>query len=306
MTKIVLLTGFLGAGKTTFLNNILEECKENKIGVIINEYSETGIDGELISNNGFNIIELTNGSIFCACIKGKFVDSLIAMDLYGFEYIFIEASGLADPSNIGNIISELKKLNKIQYEYLGSVCIVDAVYFLEHLDLLPAIERQIKHSNAVIINKVDLSTREKIRSIKESINSINYDINIYSTSYGKVQIKEIIKELSHSTTDSEETTNTEADRTKTLTIKTIEPISKKGLESFLEDLCKFTYRIKGFCITDDGIAEVSAVGDLVTIQSSNITKNETVLVVFSSVGISIVSEVIRLSKKYYKETVTIK
>ena len=306
MTKIVLLTGFLGAGKTTFLNNILEECKENKIGVIINEYSETCIDGELISNKGFNIIELTNGSIFCACIKDKFLDSLIAMDLYDFEYIFIEASGLADPSNICNIISELKKINKIEYEYLGSVCIVDAVYFEEQLDLLSAIERQVKHSNAAIINKVDLSTEEQICTIKNSIKAINCNINIYVTSYGKVKIKKIIKEFSNSTTDSEETTNTEAERATTITMITCESISKKDLELFLEELCKFTYRIKGFCITDDGIVEVNAVSSLINIQSSNIIKNETVIVVFSSVGISIVSEVIRLSKKYYKETVTIK
>lgn len=305
MTKIVLLTGFLGAGKTTFLNNILKEYKENKIGVIINEYSETGIDGELILNKDFKVTELTNGSIFCACIKDKFIDSLISMDLYNFEYIFIEASGLADPSNIGSIIAELNKMHAIEYKYLGAICIVDAVDFMDYLDLLPAIERQVKYSNAVIINKEDLSTEDKIYKIKSSINNINCNVSIYVTSYGRAKIKEIINEFNNSMVTPEETTNSETVRTKCVTIRTSESISKRDLDLLVKQLCCYAYRIKGFCITDEGIIEVSTVRNFISIKNSNISKNETELVVISSIGIRIISEIINLVKKYYKLPVTI-
>ena len=83
MSKLVLLTGFLGAGKTTFLNHVLQEFSQEKIGLIVNEFSGTGVDGALIRHDipGASMIELNNGSIFCACIKDSFVDSLI--DLAG-------------------------------------------------------------------------------------------------------------------------------------------------------------------------------------------------------------------------------
>ena len=69
MIQIVLLSGFLGAGKTTLMQRLLDTYKDNKIGVIINEFGEINIDAKLVERDGIDIAELSNGSIFCACIK---------------------------------------------------------------------------------------------------------------------------------------------------------------------------------------------------------------------------------------------
>ena len=92
MSKLVLLTGFLGAGKTTFLNHVLQEFSQEKIGLIVNEFSGTGVDGALIRHDipGASMIELNNGSIFCACIKDSFVDSLIDLAGRNLDYVFVE------------------------------------------------------------------------------------------------------------------------------------------------------------------------------------------------------------------------
>ena len=70
----------MGAGKTTFLNHILREYENSRVGMIVNEFSQTGVDGALIRRDipGAEMVELNNGSIFCACIKDSFVDSLVA------------------------------------------------------------------------------------------------------------------------------------------------------------------------------------------------------------------------------------
>lgn len=71
--KIILLTGFLGAGKTTLLSRLLTGEMDGKVGVLVNEFGDIGIDGRLIHHADAQMIELNKGSIFCACLKSSFM-----------------------------------------------------------------------------------------------------------------------------------------------------------------------------------------------------------------------------------------
>ena len=75
-TKLYLLTGFLGAGKTTFLTSVLNDLPDKKVAVIMNEFGKVGIDGPIIQKDGMELVELNRGSIFCSCLqlsfRGKF------------------------------------------------------------------------------------------------------------------------------------------------------------------------------------------------------------------------------------------
>lgn len=82
------------------MQEILTVYSDKKTGVIVNEFGEINIDARLIQKDGVQMAELSNGSIFCACIKDKFVDSLIELSYKDLDYLFIEASGLADLSLI--------------------------------------------------------------------------------------------------------------------------------------------------------------------------------------------------------------
>ena len=127
MIHLVVLTGFLGAGKTTLMQRTLDAFSDEKTGVIINEFGNENIDSVLLKREGLEISELSNGSIFCACIRDKFVDSLIEMSHMDIDYLFIEASGLADPSNMETILTGIAHKTRAGYNYHGTTQIESVV-----------------------------------------------------------------------------------------------------------------------------------------------------------------------------------
>jgi len=114
MIKLYLVTGFLGAGKTTFLKNFVTLFDNDRIALIINEFGKEGIDGKLLSPLNVDISEINNGSIFCACGLEQFEQTLKEIIKNEPEAIIIEASGLSDPTSIRNILSN-KEYDHIQY-----------------------------------------------------------------------------------------------------------------------------------------------------------------------------------------------
>ena len=226
MSKLVLLTGFLGAGKTTFLNHVLQEFSQDKVGLIVNEFSGNGVDGALIRHDipGAKMIELNNGSIFCACIKDSFVDSLIDLAGRNLDYVFVEASGLADPSSISSILDQIATLSGAVYDYCGAICLVDALYFPKYLKLLLALRRQVEYSRAVILNKADLVTEEQLSKVEQSIREINPKAALYRTTYANVSLREILSEGPQEEAAPQESSNTESSRPVTITLSTQEAI----------------------------------------------------------------------------------
>ncbi|MEG0923726.1 MAG: CobW family GTP-binding protein [Anaerovoracaceae bacterium] len=296
MIQIVLLTGFLGAGKTTLMQSLLETYSNNKIGVIINEFGKVNIDAKLVKRDGIDMAELSNGSIFCACIKDKFVDGLIAMSKSDIEYLFIEASGLADPSNMGDIINGIKADTKDNLLLKGSICIVDGQNFLGLVEVLPALERQVQYGNAIIVNKLDLIDDSTFKEISDKVAEINQSVKIYGTSFCNVDIKEIVDHFAVNLISSQDTTNTYESRPNTFILKADGKIEKDKLIEFLEAIAKDSYRIKGFADTDQGILEISAVVNNIILTPWE-EKEETEIVVISAVGIKMLSEITEASTK---------
>ena len=289
MIKLVLLTGFLGAGKTTLMKEILNAYGERKIGVIVNEFGEINIDAKLIGRDGIRMAELSNGSIFCACIKDKFVDSLIEMSRQDLEYLFIEASGLADPANMEQILEGIRNSLSSSYDYRGSVCIVDGETFADLYQVLPAITAQLEFCGAVIINKGDLIDEDQLKEILEIIHGINGDVAAFVTSYCKVDVKEMVESLTRSKRDARETTNKVETRPTTFILKGLKTAPREDLEAFLEEIAEYTYRIKGFAETDQGNLEVSAVGKNIHLEPWPQAIEGTEIVVISAVGFRMMS-----------------
>ncbi len=297
MIQIVLLSGFLGAGKTTLMQRLLDTYQEHKIGVIINEFGEINIDAKLVSRDGIDIAELSNGSIFCACIKDKFVDGLIEMSKTDIEYLFIEASGLADPSNMGDIVDGIKKDTGDNYLIKGNICVADSCNFMELVEVLPALERQVKHANAVIVNKMDLIDDEAFKEIAEKIAELNETTKIYAATHCNVDIKEIVDHFTPTLVRSEDTTNTYESRPQTFIVKADQPVEKEKLIAFIKSISDSSYRIKGFCQTvEEGTVEVSGVVNNLIITPWNI-EEKTEIVVISSVGIKMLSLITESAEK---------
>ncbi len=297
MTQLLLITGFLGAGKTTLLKRILSEYSPFKLGIIVNEYGAVSVDDALIAEHGTDIITLKNGSIFCACIKDNFINALIKMSSAGLDYVFIETSGLADPSNMETILEISGKGGGQRFEYLGSVCVADAVCFTRHVMVLPALAAQIAYSGAVIINKIDLISPDKIEAVEAAVFEINPSAVLLRAVQCDVPIFMLIESCRVERAPSE-SSNTKASRLRAAVLRSPEAIEKDDVFAFVREIADSSYRVKGFCRTKSGGLYISAVGE--TIEATPwIMPEKTELVIISSAGISVTSKIIKEAKKYF-------
>jgi G3E family GTPase len=184
MIPFYLLTGFLGSGKTTLLRHLLGAYAESeRVAVIQNEFAPTGTDGEVLKLEGrpFRLVEINNGSVFCVCQLGNFIEMLDKLvTTYQPEVIFLEASGLSDPVNIIELLQDQRIRDKVRLE--GTIAIVDALYFQRAQRLLPRTAHQVMIADLVLLNKTDLEGADASSATAE-IRKINPYARIVPTSY---------------------------------------------------------------------------------------------------------------------------
>ncbi|MCS5421759.1 MULTISPECIES: CobW family GTP-binding protein [Psychrilyobacter] len=278
--RLYLLTGFLGAGKTTTLKGILKDLSESKNAVIMNEFGKTGIDGSLLKEFDIELSEINRGSIFCSCLQVNFVTELARMAETDVDRVFVEGSGLADPSNIGEILEALKAYMKAEdspYIYAGAICVVDARTFLTEVEEIDAITNQIELAHMVIINKSDLV--DDLTGIREKVAAINPNADIHETTFGKMGMDffhregELLGEPLK-----KETTNTVDTKPKTFTMNIRSEVSHPELNSFLEEIAPMVYRVKGFTLIEGEMMKVDMVGSMIDVEKSTQEWDESTLV----------------------------
>ncbi len=260
--KLYLLTGFLGAGKTTTLKEILNNLSEGKNAVIMNEFGRVGIDGKLLDSFDIELSEINRGSIFCSCLQVNFVTELARMAETDVDRVFVEGSGLADPSNIGEILEALRiymNADEIPYIYGGAICVVDARTFEGEVGKLEAVINQVEQAQMVVVNKIDLV--EDTSKVVEGVREINPQAEICEAEYGRVEMDFFSREEDYlEGIRRKETTNTEATKPKTFTLSTVEKIAMEELNGFLDEIASLVYRVKGFSNVDGELTKVDMVG----------------------------------------------
>lgn len=299
--KLFLITGFLGSGKTTCINQLLNHKINDKLGIIVNEFGSEGIDGKFInSKSGLEMKELNNGSIFCQCIKEDFIRALCDYLDYDLEVVFIEASGLSDHSNMMEILETVKQITGKHYDYAGSICIVDSEYFLEQVDLLPVLERQVQYSNVIIINKIDLQNIKKIEEIEKKVFELNSEALVVKTSFCQFDINVILNKVSEPNLDVKETINTISTRPYSCSIKIMEKSKIGCVNKFIKEILEYSYRIKGFAKTEDGLYIVNCVNNTFYMEKieDDIESEKYNIVVISKIGIKILSLIIKYANEY--------
>lgn len=288
-TKLYLLTGFLGSGKTTFLTNTLNDLSEKRVGVIMNEFGKVGIDGTIIKKEDMELIEINRGSIFCSCLQLSFVSALVDMADRDIDYVFVESSGLADPSNIGEFLEAVEVAKGDVYDYSGAICIVDGLNFLEQIEDIETVERQLKFCHLVVISKVDLIDEDKLVKIIEKIKEINDSAEIQTAINGKMDYNFLEKDLlKKGWIDSEDTTNTPDNKPKTLTLTYEGELTKEELTRFLDIIKADSYRIKGFFKLEDGWNQVDVVNKKIDYKLTDKEETTSQLVIISKIGPQII------------------
>lgn len=305
--KLYTLTGFLGSGKTTFLTSLLTNVEGKKVGVIQNEFGKIGIDGNIIKKDGMELIEINRGSIFCSCLKLSFIESLKEMSDRKIEYLFVEGSGLADPSNMGEILAALDVLKKDAVEYKGSIVIVDAVNFLDQLDDIETVTRQIKHSQIAIISKTDLVDENKVENVKAAIRSINSNIKIEIADFGAIDFDFFEDDLfKYSRVESEESTNAPENKPKSISLTFDKSVEKEKLTEFINTVKKDCFRIKGFFKLEDGWNQVDVVNNLIDYKKVEERDENSQLVFISKIGPQIIKPVFNNWTEILKEKMVLR
>ena len=218
LVPVSLLTGYLGAGKTTVLNHILANQQGYKVAVIVNDIGEVNIDASLIAKGGAvtqkddNLVPLQNGCI-CCTLKVDLMKQIIQLARSGkFDYILIEASGICEPGPIAGSICMLDgtqpQANLPAVAYLDSITtIVDAKRMadefgagkallkenLDDEDIENLLIQQIEYCTKIILNKVDLVTPEEKKAVLEVIKALQPEAKIIETNFGQIDVAEVLE-----------------------------------------------------------------------------------------------------------------
>jgi len=189
LTQVYLITGFLGSGKTTFLNRIIRRFpRTRKLTLLVNEFGEVGVDGTLVEGDDIDMMEISKGSIFCVCVKTDFIKGLYELTTkIKPDVLLIESTGVANPSDLKKDL-KLPIFNN-RFDFREQFCIIDAVHFLDAYDAYASIEKQIASSSVFIINKVDASSRQQIEQVKEVIRGFHPGPTFYETAYADLLLE---------------------------------------------------------------------------------------------------------------------
>lgn len=185
MTKLYLITGFLGAGKTTFLHQFVRLFPDRRTAIVVNEFGKQGVDGTLLEDLDIKMEEINNGSIFCACKIEQFEDALLRLQKENFDVIFVEASGLSDPTAVGTILRQRDKFPDL--EYAGAICLVDGARFMTVYKTARVCRMQLAISNMIIINKCDIASREQLDEINTIVRAQKPNRPTFETMFGRIR-----------------------------------------------------------------------------------------------------------------------
>jgi len=189
ITKVYLITGFLGAGKTTFLNRIIDRFpRDKKLTLLVNEFGEVGVDGALVEGEDIDMMEISKGSIFCVCVKTDFIKGLYELSAtVKPDVLLIESTGVANPSDLKRDL-KLPIFNN-RFHFMEQFCIIDAPHFLGAYEVYASLEKQIASSSVFIINKIDSASADSVAATKAVVRKFHPDPLFFETNYADIPLE---------------------------------------------------------------------------------------------------------------------
>ncbi|MBD1389308.1 GTP-binding protein [Neiella sp. HB171785] len=253
--KFILVTGFLGSGKTSLVKHMLSDWGESaRVAVIQNEFAASGVDGKelKLANDQFELIEINNGSVFCVCLLGHFIHTLERLlDEYQPDYIVLEASGLADPINIVELLQADELSERLVLDQI--ITLVDAANIERSLAMLARTRHQIMIADVVLLNKQDCYPGD-LTELSRLLRSMNPHAAIYPTEHGRICLSQLT-ESSHLAAG-QYYGRQSADRPEQLSacvVRVHQRFTQENLNALLAELQHDCIRIKGFVQTPEDV-----------------------------------------------------
>lgn len=192
MIKIDVISGFLGAGKTTLIKKLFEskKFKSEKVVIIENEFGEIGIDGAFLKESGVQIKEINAGCICCSLV-GDFESSIKELvETYHPDRIIIEPSGVG---KLSDIIGAINKVQGLDLEINILATVVDAAKTKLYLkNFGEFFNNQVKAADTIVVGKVDKVNEEKLQEAVNAIKSVNEKANIITTAISELNGDKIV------------------------------------------------------------------------------------------------------------------
>lgn len=172
MIQSFIITGFLGVGKTTMLTNTVKKhFPDRKVAIVVNEFGDIGIDGDVLSNIYSEVLEISEGCICCQLSEEFESGVMEIIQKYNPEIIFVETSGASEPFPI------FMSMQNLGITVEGVICVVDSKNLDSYKDNSTA-KYQIGGSNIIVLNKTDLVSDEELASVKKEVEAIKDEYNI--------------------------------------------------------------------------------------------------------------------------------
>ena len=256
----ILLTGFLGAGKTTLLNRLIEHYKSQRTVLLINEFGQVGIDGELLTEGNYEKVELNKGSLFCICVRTDFIDEVerIATQLQP-ELLIIEATGLADTTEMEKMLALPNLRERIQLQ--ACVCLVDCQNFLKIKEFLNAPLSQVRSADLVLINKIDLVPEHQVDEVIQAVREITDTVPMLQTTYTNFPLEQLDALRHPAITEQEAPGEARPDPVASFTLEAPGDFSQQGWDQFTAFAKPALMRLKGFISLEGRSYYVDATSD---------------------------------------------
>lgn len=276
--KILVVSGFLGAGKTTFIK-ALAKYTGKEFAVLENEYGASGIDGERLSNgmtNGeVNIWEMTEGCICCSA-KGDFAASVLTIaNALDPEYLVVEPTGVG---MLGKIIENLKQIEYERISLLAPITVVDIHSWQRSIsEYRPLYENQVKEARSIIVSKTEQSSPEEKQKMREFLSSLNPEATIITDHYSGLSEEvwdQFLETNYDGTTNANATEETEV-LPDTFSMSKVQMGSATELFVFLERLIRGEFgdivRAKGQVPVENEVVQFDVVDGYYSITGSEIS-----------------------------------
>jgi G3E family GTPase len=218
---VTVLSGFLGAGKTSLLNHILHNKEGLRVAVIVNDMSEVNIDAQYIANQNKlsrteeKLVEMSNGCICCTLREDLMIEVEKLANERKFDYLLIESTGISEPIPIAQTFSFVDEANNIdlsKFSYIDTlITVVDCFNFFsdfgtnellidreltdiegDYRTIVNLLIEQIEFANVIILNKIDLVNEETVGILKAVIKKLNPLAKLITSEFGQVPLSEIL------------------------------------------------------------------------------------------------------------------
>lgn len=255
---VTLVTGFLGSGKTTFLNRLAEHHPEERILFLVNEFARDDVDAVTLARTRRPVHSVVGGSLFCECKAADFV-RLMREDIAELHrqnkvtHVVIETSGIADPSAIGRLMRE-HGLDQ-HFDIRRIVNIISPRRFPRLLANLPSVRAQVQACDTVIINQTDLATAEQIERSHRLVSAANPTATLLSADHCDLPF-DLNRGPHHRDLPQAPLSTCDSNPFTTATVAFEHPVHLEDLRTWLENLPPAVLRVKGRVHTTAGWREV--------------------------------------------------